>query len=71
MQDVLDSLQDSAAWFGFCPGVDNMHILSIEAAAGDMFGKGARASVHRITSARSTNVLEFLLTRELKLGSKV
>ena len=64
MQDVLESLQDSAAWLGFCPGLDNMQILSIEATTGDILGNGARASVHRINPSRSAGALEFLLARE-------
>ena len=66
MQNVLDSLEDSASYFGFQSTPDTLEILSIERPKGDpLANHQALATVHHVYSnKRSENVVDFLITRE-------
>ncbi len=66
MCDVLDALEESASYFGYQPGLDDMEILSIEAPAPDPYLQRATpATVHPLPGAeRSADIVAYLMRRE-------
>ncbi len=65
MRDVMDGLYDSACYFSYRSTPDTLEILSIEPPKGDPFAMPTRrAKVHRIPVHRTSNIVDFLLTRE-------
>ena len=65
MRDVMDGLYDSACYFAFRSTPDTLEILSIEPPKGDPFAMPTkRAKVHRLPVNRTSNVVDYLMTRE-------
>ncbi len=70
MCDVLEGLQDASCQLSFQPRMDDLEVLSIEAPPELPHQPGKQvASVHSIPMQRSSDVLQFLLTRETRLAS--
>ncbi|MDZ7802785.1 hypothetical protein [Thiohalophilus sp.] len=66
MRDVLDALEESASYFGYQPGLDNMEILSIEAPGPDPYQqRSTPATVHPLSGPeRSADIVDYLIRRE-------
>ena len=66
MQNVLDSLEDSASHLAFNSTPDTLEILSIERPKADPVStRQPLATVHHVLcNKRSEDIVEFLITRE-------
>lgn len=66
MRDVLGGLEESATYFAYRPGCDDMEILSIEAPGPDPHRhRTAAASIHSLPDqSRSSDIVSYLLRRE-------
>ena len=67
MRDVLASLADSATYFAYRSTPDTLEILSIEAPRRHSFKAQAERHVTPIAQARSRDIVDFLIRRELHL----
>lgn len=67
MIDVMDSLEDSASYFAYQSVPNTLEILSIEPQKHDPIKKRMnRAKVHHVPLRRSTDVVNYLIERELR-----
>lgn len=68
MRDVLDGLNDSAAYFAYRSTPDTLEILSIEPPRGDPFRQPQAANkVTPLRRARSHDIVDYLTRRETRL----
>lgn len=68
MRDVLDGLNDSAAYFAYRSTPDTLEILSIEPPRGDPFRQPpVKNKVTALRRARSHDVVDYLTRREARL----
>ncbi|MDH5395302.1 MAG: hypothetical protein OEW97_03440 [Gammaproteobacteria bacterium] len=70
MRDVLDGLEDAASYMNYNSFPDTVEILSIEPPGRPV--KSKQATLRIIPHAdekRSTNVVDFLFQRELKMSA--
>lgn len=66
MRDVMESLADSASQLAYAAAALNIEILSREAPCAAT-PHLPRATVVKVTAARSQNVVDYLIRRESKL----
>lgn len=67
MRDVLDSLADSATYFAYQSAPDTLEILSIEPPRTEQFKPFTESAVTPISEARSRDIVDFLVRRELRM----